>query len=471
MSNEAKESGSYRDRVATIDESGKRVWIFPKKPSGNLHRWRAVTAVILLAFLFIAPLIKVNGRQLILLNILKREFVLFGVAFWPQDFHLFVIATITLIVFIILFTVVFGRIWCGWACPQTIFMEMVFRKIEYWIEGDASAQRKLKAAPWDAEKIFKKSFKHIIFYALSFLIGNTFLAYIIGSDRLFQIMSEPVSEHLVGLIAMLIFSGMFYFIFAFFREQACTMVCPYGRLQGVLLDTKSIVVHYDFLRGEDRGKFSKKQDRKEAGLGDCVDCHRCVDVCPTGIDIRNGTQLECVNCTACIDACDDVMTKLKMPKGLIRFASFDGIKKGEKLRVTPRIIGYTAVLILLMTVLTVMLFTRSPIETSLLRTPGVLCQETPDGKLSNLYNVKIVNKMSEDMKVEINVVEPEGGRINIIGGELNIPHDHLGESALFIELPKDKVNPVKTQVSLEIYGNGELMEEIQTSFIGPGINK
>ena len=362
-----------------------------------------------------------------------------------------------MIVFIVVFTVVFGRLWCGWACPQTIFMEMVFRKIEYWIEGDAGEQRKLKNAPMNAEKFFKKSSKHTIFYILAFIIGNTFLSYIIGVEKLFQIISEPVSQHVAGFIAMLSFSAVFYWVFAFFREQACTLVCPYGRLQGVLLDEKSIIVAYDFKRGEPRGVKNS---------GDCVDCSKCVDVCPTGIDIRNGTQLECVNCTACIDACNSIMDKVKKPRGLIRYDSHDGINKGVKLSLNARNISYSLVLVVLLIVLSVLLMTRSPIQTTILRTPGVLYQDAGDGNLTNLYNIKVINKTSEIKPIELRLKSPAGA-ISMVGGELIVPEAALKEAVFFVKLKKESVKMVSTPIEIDVISGGEVLEEIETSFLGP----
>ncbi|MBR9978074.1 MAG: 4Fe-4S binding protein, partial [Bacteroidetes bacterium] len=274
---------TFRDRIATVDEEGGRNWIYPKKPFGRFFRWRTWVSWLLLAFLFLAPFIRINDEQLLLFNVLERKFVLFGITFWPQDFHLFVLLMIASVVFIFLFTAVYGRIFCGWICPQTIFMEMVFRKIEYLIEGDAHKQRALHAAPWTTGKILKKVSKQVIFFGISFLISNLFLAYIIGMDELLEIVTAPPSAHLTGFITILLFSGAFYFVFSWFREQVCTLVCPYGRLQGVLLDESSVVISYDFVRGEPREKFRKNVERK---AGDCVDCHQCVVVCPTGIDIR-----------------------------------------------------------------------------------------------------------------------------------------------------------------------------------------
>ncbi|MDP4581466.1 MAG: 4Fe-4S binding protein, partial [Saprospiraceae bacterium] len=250
------EEDSFRDHIATVDEKGKRKWIFPKMTKGTYTRARNYLAWVLIAILFIGPFLRYDGQPFMLFNVLERHFILFGIVFMPQDFHLFVLAMITFVMFIVLFTVIWGRLFCGWICPQTIFMEMVFRKIEYWIEGDGPQQRKLSSAPWNMEKTTKRTIKYALFYLISFLIGNTFLAYIIGSDAVLKIIQEPVSNHIAGFSAMLLFSGIFFFVFAYLREQVCTAICPYGRLQGVLLDANSIVVAYDHVRGEPRTKLA-----------------------------------------------------------------------------------------------------------------------------------------------------------------------------------------------------------------------
>ncbi|MGZ5253931.1 MAG: cytochrome c oxidase accessory protein CcoG, partial [Flavitalea sp.] len=352
---EEPNDSSFRDRIATVDEKGKRKWIFAQKPKGKFYNIRTYVSWFFFILFFSLPFIEVKGRPLFLFNITQAKFILFGQVFWPQDFFIFGLIMVTFIIFIVLFTAAFGRLFCGWVCPQTIFMEMFFRKIEYFIEGDAQEQKILAKQPWNREKIMKKTAKHLVFYIMSFVIANFFLAYIIGMDELTSIITDPVNAHVSGLLAIVIFSGIFYGVYAYFREQACTVVCPYGRLQSVLLDQNSMIVAYDYKRGEPRGKASKKA---ELNLGDCIDCHACVRVCPTGIDIRNGTQMECVGCTACIDACDDIMLKLDLPKGLIRYASENNIKEGTNLKYSGRMRFYTIVLILLASLLSFLLITR-----------------------------------------------------------------------------------------------------------------
>ncbi|CAM4312272.1 cytochrome c oxidase accessory protein CcoG [Gillisia limnaea] len=462
---------NFRDTIGTLDDEGKRKWVFPKKPKGTLYEYRKWVSYSLLIFLFAAPFIKVNGNQFLLFNVLERKFNIFGFPFWPQDFYLFVISLIIGVVFITLFTVAFGRIFCGWICPQTIFMEMVFRRIEYAIEGDRGKQIRLEKMPWNKEKITKRGLKWFIFFIISFLIANVFLAYLIGSDELLEFIAEGPLENISTLISLLIFTGVFYFVFAWFREQVCIIACPYGRLQGVLLDNKSIVVAYDHKRGEaenGRKLFRKGEDREEKGYGDCIDCFQCVHVCPTGIDIRNGTQLECVNCTACIDECDSIMEKVDLPKGLIRFASEDDILKKEKFKFTPRLKGYAAVLFILMGVLTGMLFLRNDVQANVLRLPGQLYATTQNDMISNVYTYKIINKTSSEIGgVEFKLLSHTGSIAPVGHQGLLIPAQGLAKGTLFIEINPSALEGEKEKVKIGIYSNNKLIETTNTTFLGP----
>ncbi|WP_396183058.1 cytochrome c oxidase accessory protein CcoG [Flavobacterium sp.] len=461
---------SFRDTIGTIDKEGKRAFIFPKKPKGPFYDKRKLVSYFLLVFLLTAPFIKINGHQFLMFNVLERRFNIFSFPFWPQDFHLFVISMIIGVVGLALFTVVFGRIFCGWFCPQTIFMEMVFRRIEFWIDGDRGAQIRLQKQEWNAEKIRKRITKWLVFFIISFIIANVFLAYLVSSDRLLLMIKEGPALHTSTLIALLIFTAVFYFVFAWFREQVCIIACPYGRMQGVLLDNKSINVAYDHVRGEKelgRAKFNKQEDRAATGKGDCIDCKLCVHVCPTGIDIRNGTQLECINCTACMDECDTIMESVGLPKGLIRYASEDEIVKKEKFQFTTRMKGYTAVLVILIGVLVGMLFLRNDVEATILRLPGQLFEHKGEN-ISNVYTYKIINKTTKEFnEVTFKLVDPKGEIILVGNPQVKVKPDAIAKGTLFIEINPAYIEGDKIKLKIEVYEGDVLIETTTTNFMGP----
>jgi cytochrome c oxidase accessory protein FixG len=463
-----EEEEVFRDRIATVNEKGKRIWLFPKKPGGKFYNWRKIVSYFLIAFLFGAPHIKIDGEQMLLFNLLERKFTIFGKVFWPQDMYLFALAIIVGIIFIILFTIIFGRLFCGWVCPQTIFMEMVFRRIEYWIEGDWTHQKKLDAAPWNKEKIFKRIAKHGIFWIISFLIANTFLAYIISADELWKIQTDPLGKHIGGLISIVIFTTVFYLVFARLREQVCTTICPYGRLQGVLLDPNSMVVAYDHKRGEGRAKFRKDEDRKTAGKGDCIDCNHCVQVCPTGIDIRNGTQLECINCTACIDACDHMMESVGLEKGLIRFVSENGIKNRTRFQWTRRVKAYTALLIAMIAVLVTLLVTRNDFETYIMRQRGTTYQISDDGVVSNIFEINMINKTKYNYDVQLQL-EGLDGTIETVVKKIKLKREAQLKERFIVKLPYQSIENGKRIIYVKVLGNGKEIQTVKTKFIGPNL--
>jgi cytochrome c oxidase accessory protein FixG len=451
----------FRDRIATVDEGGRRKWIYALQPEGKLYNYRAALSYVYFLLFFGLPFIRVEGRPLFLFNIPEARFILFGKVFWPQDFFIFGMGMITFIFFIILFTAAFGRLFCGWICPQTIFMELLFRKLEYWIIGSAARQRQLDKQPWTPSKITRVAGKHLAFFMLSFVIANTFLAYIIGIKELEKIITDPLQEHVGGLAAILVFSVVFYAVYAFFREQVCTVVCPYGRLQGVLLDQNSMVVAYDYKRGEPRGNF-----KKEEGLGDCIDCFQCVKVCPTGIDIRDGVQMECVGCTACIDACNSIMHKINKPEGLIRYASENSIKNKEPLRYTTRMKLYTILCLLLSGVLALLLYTRKDIDATVIRTPGILFQERGADSISNLYGIKLVNKTTKDIPLSIRL-EGIAGVVSMVGKPVVAAREGQGAGTFFIVLPRTAIPKRKTTIQLGLYEGNKKVATVATTFAGP----
>jgi cytochrome c oxidase accessory protein FixG len=458
----------FRDALASVQADGRRRWIYPRKPSGAHYRARTVVSLALLGFLFLAPFVRLNGQPLVLINVIERRFVLFGLVFWPQDFYLVVLLALTLLVTVVLATTTIGRVWCGWLCPQTVFLEMLFRKIEYVIDGSAEQQvrrdRALAAGGrLGAADIVRRIGKHGIFFGLSFAIANLFLAYIIGTDALWHIVTAPPREHLVGLVAITIFSALFYGVFARFREQACTLACPYGRVMSALQDAHTIMVTYDARRGEPRGRATATG----AARGDCIDCAQCVTVCPTGIDIRNGIQLECVNCTACMDACNSVMTRVKRPTGLIRLTSHDAIQTGRTHWLTARVKAYAAVWCVLATTVTVLIVRRPDIDVLILRQPGTLAASVGRDNVANFYNVQVINRTSRTQQLEYRVTTPTEARVMPLG-----PIEHAGpnallDSRLLIEVPASRLAGPATPVTLEVRSNGRLVDTIQSSFINP----
>jgi cytochrome c oxidase accessory protein FixG len=460
----------FRDHLTTADKQGHRQWVYAKQPHGKWTKRRTWVAWLLIGIMFAGPFVHINGNPLLMMNIVERRFSILGQLFWPQDAVIFAVAMLTFLTGIILFTTAFGRLWCGWTCPQTVMMEMVFRKLEYLIEGDALAQRNLAAAPWSGRKIVKKTSKLGIFFVLSFIVGNTLLAYIIGSDQLLKIITDDPRHHVSGLFFMTLFTLLFFAIFARFREQACTFICPYGRLQSAMLDENSMVVAYDHKRGERRAHLQRNQpptQRAATGAGDCVSCNQCVAVCPTGIDIRNGLQMECVHCTACVDACDSVMDKVGLPKGLIRYASLNSIENREPFRFTARMGVYAVVLCGLITLFLALVLTRPAVEAIFLRAPGALFQQTTEGRVENLYTLKLVNKTMRDLPVELKL-ENLPGKLEVMGDQhLIVPAAKLAQTSVLIELDTARLSGASTKLIVGIYSQGKLLQRVNTVFIGP----
>lgn len=441
--------------------------LFPRQPKGKYYAWRNMVALLLLGFFFGMPFVSAGGHPLFLLNFLERKFIVFGLVFWTQDFHIFALSFLTLLVFIVLFTAVFGRIFCGWICPQTVFLELVFRRLEFWIEGDPAKRKQLYFGPWNRIKITKIFLKHFLYILIAITVGIWFSFWVAGYDKMKIIFMQSFSENTGVYIALLVFSGIFYFVFAWFRENACIFVCPYGRLQSVLLDKNTIVVAYDYKRGEPRGPLSRSRQGEK--LGDCVDCGMCKQVCPTGIDIRNGIQLECVNCTACMDACDGVMRKVKRPDKLIRYASMNQIAEGQKFRVTPRIVLYAVVLALLIALVTFFMTSRTDVEVTLLRAPGSLYQLLDNGNVANIYTAKIVNKTFERVPLRFQLENAEG-KVTLAGKqEIIIPADDAAETSMIIEIPPAQAKAVQQKIHIGVYKGADKIDELVTSFMGTGL--
>ncbi|MCL7986324.1 cytochrome c oxidase accessory protein CcoG [Sphingobacterium sp. lm-10] len=454
--------------MAATAINSKRNWIYAKMPKGIWYQRRQWVGYSLLLIFFVLPFIKIGGQPLLMLNVVERKFAVLGLLFYPQDLYIFVFGMMIVLVAIVLITAMAGRVWCGWACPQTIFMELVFRRIEYWIEGDWIQQRRTNEGPDTDARAWKKLLKHSLFLLLSFLIANLFLAYIIGVDALWRIVKEPVEQHLVGFLSLITFTLVFYGVFAHLREIVCTTICPYGRLQSVLLDESTITVAYDHRRGEPRGKYKREAPQNLGMQGDCVDCKLCVHVCPTGIDIRNGIQLECVNCTACVDACDAVMEKLHKPKRLVGFysaATLEGELKKRK-GIMNRTWAYTAILLVLSLLFSFLLAGRSLIDGRLLRAAGSSYQLRDDGTVSNLYTLELTNKSGKDMPFTLKSEDATISlqRVNAID---SLKPDGKAMLSFFLCTPNHHVKKYKTDVKVQIISNSKVIKSLKTTFIAP----
>jgi cytochrome c oxidase accessory protein FixG len=396
------------ERPATMDETGKRVYMVPEQVKGFWRKARTVTEIFLVIFFLVLPWIKIGGHQALLLDIGGRKFSIFGLTFFAHDAPLifFILAFLTLgLAFI---TAVWGRIWCGWTCPQTVFIDGIFRRLEYWIIGSHIQQRNLAKAPWGVKKFFKLSVLWSLFLIVSLVIAHSFLAYFVGADQLVDMTQHNPRANWTIFVVMAFLTAVFLFDFGWFREQFCIIMCPYGRFQSVLLDDDSITVSYDPVRGEPR-KGTVEAGAKE---GDCINCYKCVSVCPTGIDIRNGQQMECIACTACIDACDEVMEKVNKPKGLIRYASGHSLKGIVTKWLRPRVAIYSVLLIAVISALSVSISKREDINVTVLRgkdTPFQVLKSEQDGvkreEIINHFKMHIKNQTFDSINLRMALPE------------------------------------------------------------------
>lgn len=464
---ELLQSNSFRDRVSTVTEQGKRKWVYALKPEGNYYNARSLLAYFYLAIFFILPFIHWNDLPFILINVIEGKFILFGKIFWPQDFFIFAIAMIIWIVIIILFTKIYGRLFCGWVCPQTIFMEFLFRPIEWLIEGSPTQQRKLNNNKSKLSYYRTKILKHFIFFLISFLIAHAFLSYIIGVQKIWAWMQLPLKENIGLIFGLLSFTVLFYSVFAFVREIVCTTICPYGRLQHVLVDKNTIQIAYDFLRGEPRSHLNKRENSTSVS-GDCIDCKLCIQVCPTGIDIRNGTQMECVGCSACIDECDTVMRKIKKPLGLIRYASETEILAGKKISRRKTLMINSIFLSALMIIFIALIASRRNVDSYVTRAKGQLFTEVSNDTIANLYHIRVINKMNKSSRIQIKLLKKHGNIISIGSPVFNLEPESVNEKTFFVYLPKKELQIRSTKIQLGIFNsNNQIIQTISTNFLGP----
>jgi cytochrome c oxidase accessory protein FixG len=427
-----KPSTPTLDSLSTIHADGSRQFVHPSDVHGPFTLWRRIAALALLVIYIALPWIPVNGFPAVFLDVQERRFHFFGLTLATQDLWIgfFLVTGLAFSLFFV--TSLFGRVWCGWTCPYTVFMEQIYRRVERWIDGDGAAQRRLEDAPWTASKIAHRVFKHGVFVLISAIIAHIFLSYFVSIRALYEMMQHSPAHHAKAFGVVLFLTGALYFSFSWFREQFCIILCPYGRLQSALTDDDSIVIGYDKKRGEPRGKTTV-----EKPAGDCIDCRRCVQVCPTGIDIRNGLQLECIGCAACVDACDDIMTKLKRPKGLVRYDSYVGLQGGQTRLIRPRTILYTVMLIVGAIAFAFAATRISPLRASVVRMGGASFY-VDSGVIRNQFQLRIINKCNAESTYKIELVGDVPDSLKIIGVAQTITLPPMGEDlkTLVLTLPQ-----------------------------------
>jgi cytochrome c oxidase accessory protein FixG len=453
----------FRDALASVRQDGRRQWIYARQPRGRHYTRRTAVSVVLLVLFFAGPFVTWHGQPILLLDVIQRRFIVFGLRFWPQDFYLLVLCVLTGFVTIALVTSAVGRVWCGWLCPQTVFLEMVFRRLEWLIDGSAEQQLRRARGARTRRDVARMLLKHGLFLGLSFVIANLFLAYVIGAEALKAIVTDSPARHVSGLFAITTFSLVFYAVFARFREQACTLACPYGRIMGTLVDPDTITVTYDGRRGEPRQRLTRSDDVRLAG--DCVDCGQCVTVCPMGIDIRNGIQLECVACAACADACDTVMDRVGRPTGLIRYTSEAAARTGVPPTINWRVKAYALVWIVLMLSAVTLIARRPDLDVLVLRQPGTVDATLAGHQRSNFYTVQIVNRSSRRFALTYHVVEPKGGGITPLGAIDAVTPYGLMQGRFLVRLPAGAARVGATPVRIEVRAADAVVAVVDTAFL------
>ena len=456
----AEASGDFRV-LSTLNADGSRRWLRPKLSTGRWLNRRRGVGYALIALFVVLPHLRIGGRPPILLDIGAREFTFWGTTLYPTDTLLLALLVVSIFLTVFFLTALFGRVWCGWACPQTVYMELVFRPVERFFDGRPGQRR--KQGGWRGPA------KIATFVLLSLFLAHTFLAYFVRTDELRQWVTQSPLEHPIPFLIVVAVTGLMLFDFGFFREQLCIVACPYGRFQSVMLDRDSLIVGYDRRRGEPRGKLRRKPggDTALPVLGDCIDCKLCVTTCPTGIDIRDGLQLECVNCTQCIDACDSVMDKIGRPRGLIRYSSERSLEDGERRYFRPRIIVYPVIVLVLMSIFVGLLATRADAFVSILRGRGLPFTVMADGAVANPIRVKIQNRTEQPATYTLSIPDLPAARLLGATEPLVVEPGETLSKPMIISAPSDVFVDGARVVQIRVRDASAYDESIAYRLVGP----
>jgi cytochrome c oxidase accessory protein FixG len=448
--------------LPTLNEDGSRNWIRPKPSPGTWWRRRQVVAYVLMVVFVAIPHIRIGGKPAFLMSFPKREFNLMGWTFLPTDTLLFMLFLFSSIIGIFLLTALFGRAWCGWACPQTVYLEFLFRPIERLFEGGYAGSRKLdrEGKFWGARRVAK----YAVYAVLSLFLAHTFLAYFVGTEQLAVWVTQSPWDQPTGFVVMAITTIAIWYNFTYFREQTCLIACPYGRWQSVLLDKQSIIVAYDYLRGEPRGKGTEPRPDT---MGDCIDCKACVTTCPTGIDIRNGLQMECVHCTQCIDACDAIMDKVGKPRGLIRYSSQEALAGKPRKLLRVRTVLYPLAFTLALSTMLVLLFNKETADVTVLRGLGAPFTEEADGTIANQVRIKIANRGDADARYTITLDGANGGRVISPENPLVVAEGATRETSIFVLLPRDGFANGERAVTITVSDGARFTTTVPWRLQGP----